>query len=387
MKKRYFLLALTLVITFIAGYFSGVVFPANNHNLNEKSSLSHIKKNGKAKKSENNPILKAMPEIKSTQPKVVIGYVQDFRNPDIVDYSKLTYVNYSFAHPTKDGGLLLNGQMSWDHLRAVVQKAHQQGTKVMLAVGGWYNIQGGESYNYFKPAITDPISRSKLVTELVNIAGQENLDGIDIDFEHPRTQADAQNLTAFTKELSEKLHDNKKELSVAVQAKINADTLTEANYVVYEPAMFQYVDHVNIMAYDGQWDGKFNAANLSPYPFAEKIVNYWTDLFKANNLPLEKLILGVPCYAQPENANDKQVSYAEIIKNNPANADKDMVNMNGKTYYYNGETTIQRKTKLALDHGFGGMMLWEEGLDAVGQQSLTAAVSSALNHSVEVSQK
>jgi chitinase len=386
MKKRCFLLAFMLVITFTVGYFTGVFFPVRNTVQKEKPFLSSAKSIKMVQKSAKKPIPKHLPE-KNKQPKVVVGYIQDFRNPDMVDYEKLTYLNFSFAHPTKDGGLLLNGQPAWDNLRSMVIKAHQQGTKIMLAVGGWYHIQGGESYNYFKPSITDPGSRSKLVAELVNVADKEKLDGIDIDFEHPRSQADAQNLMIFIKELSERLHHNGKELSMAVQSKINGDTLTEAKYVVYEAPMFQYVDHVNIMAYDGQWDGKYNAANLSPYPFAEKIVNYWSDLFKANNLSLEKLVLGVPCYAQPENANDKQVSYAEIVKNNPTNADKDIVNLNGKTYYYNGTATIERKTKLALEHGFGGMMLWEEGLDAVSPYSLTAAISNTLNKSVEVSQK
>lgn len=387
MKKRCFLLALMLAITFVGGYFTGVFFPVHNTGQQEKSSLSHLPNIKKAQNSKKKPLLKQMPDLEYEKPKVVVGYIQDFRNPNNVDYSQLTYINFSFAHPTKDGGLLLNGQTAWDNLRTMVIKAHQQGTKIMLAVGGWYNIQGGVSYNYFKPAISNPASRSKLVTELINIADQEKLDGVDIDFEHPRSQADAQNLTAFTKELSEKLHSIHKELSMAVQAKINGDTLTESNYVIYEPSMFQYVDHVNIMAYDGQWDGTFNAANLSPYPFTEKIVNYWADLFKTNNLPLDKLVLGVPCYAQPENANDKQVSYGEIIHNNPANADKDIVSMNGKTYYYNGEATIQRKTELALDHGFGGMMLWEEGLDSTGPHSLTSAISSTLNNSAEISRK
>src|SRR5213079_2308801 len=126
---------------------------------------------------------------------------------------------------------------------------------------------------------------SKLVSELESMADREQLDGIDIDFEHPHSQEDALNLTAFTKELSERLHIKHKELSIAVNAKINSNTGSESNYVVYDPSMFQYVDHVNIMAYDGQWDGAYNAANLSPYPFAEKIVNYWATLFEKHNLP------------------------------------------------------------------------------------------------------
>ncbi len=376
MKTRYLLLALVLAITFTGG----VLFTTPNTSKNQ-STAPNERKIVKLPDSEKTPGLKAIPKLKASQEKVLIGYVQDFRNPDVVDFSKLTYVNFSFAHPTKDGGLLLNGKMAIDNLRATVKKAHQHNTKIMLAVGGWYNIQGGESYKYFKAAITDPLSRSKLVSELESMADREQLDGIDIDFEHPHSQEDALNLTAFTKELSERLHIKHKELSIAVNAKINSNTGTESNYVVYDPSMFQYVDHVNIMAYDGQWDGAYNAANLSPYPFAEKIVNYWATLFEKHNLPKEKLVLGVPSYAQPENPAIKQMSYAAIIKDNPVNAEHDSVSLNGTTYYYNGEPTIERKTKLALDNDFGGMMLWEAGLDASGSHSITETLSTVLKSS------
>ena len=40
----------------------------------------------------------------------------------------------------------------------MVSKAHKQDTKVMLAVGGWFHIRGGKSYDYFKEAISDPTS-------------------------------------------------------------------------------------------------------------------------------------------------------------------------------------------------------------------------------------
>ncbi len=81
--------------------------------------------------------------------------------------------------------------------------------------------------------------------------------------------------------------------------------------------MFQYVDHVNIMAYDGQWDDGYDAANLSPYPYTENIVNYWTSLFDTHQISKGKLVLGVPFYAQPEDPNSKQISYKTIIENNP----------------------------------------------------------------------
>jgi chitinase len=370
MKKRYFLLAITSLLIFTGGFYLGVLYSQNN---------IQQQKVGKVPLSFKEPKEKKKPDIEQGKANVLVGYVQDFREPTTIDYSKLTHVIFSFAHPGKDGSLLMNGEPALTNLRTIVQKAHQQNTKAILAVGGWYHINGGESYDYFKAAITNSTSRTKLINELTGIVERENLDGIDIDFEHPRSKEDAENLLVFTKILSEKLHAKDKELSVAVYSKIHSVTGTEVNSVVYDPTMFQYVDHVNIMAYDGQWDGEYNAANLSPYPFTENIVNYWSDLFDKNKISRDKLVLGVPFYAQPEDPSINQVSYAAIVDNNPDNAKRDTVKLNNTTYHYNGVTTIQKKTKLALDNGFGGMMLWELGQDAEGSKSLTNIIFEMLD--------
>ncbi|RFB19335.1 chitinase [Bacillus sp. HNG] len=304
--------------------------------------------------------------------------MQDFRDPNQIDYSKLTHIIFSFVHPTKDGQILFTGEHAVDNLRNMVTNAHKHHTKAMLAVGGWFHMNGGESYDYFSAALSNTNSQTKLVNALIGVVERENLDGIDIDFEHPRTDADAKNLHQFIKILGDKLHANNKELSIAVHSKIHGQTLTELGYVKYEPTMFQYVDHVNIMAYDGQWDGGYHAENLSPYPFTESIVNYWSTLFDSHKLPKSKLVLGVPFYGQPADSSIKPVSYDAIIENNPENAVKDTVNMNGTTYYYNGQTMMTRKTELSLNHGFGGMMIWELGLDAKGGNSLTNSLYESI---------
>jgi chitinase len=372
MNKRNFLLIMVMLLTFTGGFFAGISYDS----MNQKVRLSTENLTTSDKKPEQ----KAAPDIKHTseQSKVLIGYVQDFRNPNEVDYEKLTHVIFSFAHPTSDGRLLMNGDGALQNLRTMVKKADPHHTKVILAIGGWFHINGGESYSYFKAAISNPTSRTKLVNELVSMADREKLDGIDIDFEHPRTKEDAKNLTLFTQALYNKLHPKKKELSIAVNAKVHSVAGTVINNVIYEPAMFKYVDHVNIMAYDGQWDGEYNAANLSPYSYSSNIVNYWSTLFDTHKISKDKLVLGVPFYAQPEDPSIKQISYDTIIQLNPANASRDTIHYKGTTYHYNGTTTMEKKTSLALKHGFGGMMIWELGHDSKGSHSLTTTISTVL---------
>jgi chitinase len=374
MTKRNILVSFIIAVFFSAtGFLSGVFYSAQ---LNK--TMTSIRYHEEIAHSENIIQPKQMPNIQSSKSKVLIGYVQDFRDPATINLSELTHIIFSFAHPTKDGRLLLGGETALNNLKTLVKDAHNQDKKAMLAIGGWFHLHGGESYDYFKAAIQNEQSRIKLIHEIISLVERENLDGIDIDFEHPRSQEDASYLAEFTKELSRQLKSKEKQLSIAVNAKVHSVAGTEITSVVYEPDMFKYVDYVNIMAYDGQWDGGYNAANLSPYSYTENIVTYWTKLFKDHHISTEKLVLGVPFYAQPEDPAAKQISYATIIKHDSTRSTDDKITMNGTTYHFNGLQTMERKTKLALNHGFGGMMLWEAGHDAKGLYSLTASISDTL---------
>ena len=199
---------MVLITTFTGGFLSGVFY-------SDRTSQTAIEmtNSGKAPQSFKNPERKPDLEIKPQASKVLIGYVQDYRNPDDIEYKNLTHIIFSFAHPTADGSLLLNGDQALNNLRAIVSKARQHDTKVMLAIGGWFHLNGGESYEYFKAAISNPDSRKKLVNELVSLTEREKLDGIDIDFEHPRSKDDAQFLNEFSRELSDLLDPKGKELS------------------------------------------------------------------------------------------------------------------------------------------------------------------------------
>lgn len=362
-----------ILFIFTVGFFSGNFY----QKISDKQSNTP-KLVTKAPESTKKPKEKEIPEIQEEKQKVLIGYVQDFRDPSAIDYKELTHVIFSFAHPTKDGGILMNGETAKINLKTMVKKAHEHQTKVLLAVGGWYHIEGGESYDYFKAAISNNTSRTKLVDELIHLTKAENLDGIDIDYEHPRSNEDAKNLSIFIKALDEKLSKLDKELTIAVYSKIHSVTGTEIQSVVYDSNMFKHVDYVNIMAYDGQWDGEYNAANLSPYRFAENIVIYWSTLFNNLNIPKDKLVLGVPFYAQPENVSINQMSFGAIAEANPENAQRDSVKLNGTTYHYNGIQTMLKKTNLAVGNGFGGIMIWELGHDASGDLSLTSTISNEL---------
>jgi chitinase len=124
------------------------------------------------------------------------------------------------------------------------------------------------------------------------------------------------------------------------------------------PEVFEIVDFMNIMAYDG--DGQ----NHSPYEYALQALDYW----EGRGLPKEKMVLGVPFYGRPSEA-----TYRELVANDPQAAQSDSSSYLGGMVYYNGIPTIQAKTNLALQRG-SGIMIWELSQDTTDDTSLLNAI-------------
>ena len=75
--------------------------------------------------------------------KVLIGYVQDFRDPQTIDYAELTHIIFSFAHPTKDGHLLLNGESALNNFRTTVSNAE-------IRIKNYFSCRWMVSYQWWR---------------------------------------------------------------------------------------------------------------------------------------------------------------------------------------------------------------------------------------------
>ncbi|MDX8399209.1 MAG: glycosyl hydrolase family 18 protein, partial [Gallionellaceae bacterium] len=144
------------------------------------------------------------------------------------------------------------------------------------------------------------------------------LDGIDLDWEFPtmggcmddcsfgeqkHSPNDTENYAALLKVLRSTLGDDK-EISVAgPPAEANKTTAMISFFPI--KAMAEYIDYVNVMAYDyhGAWDVTTN--NLAPLyqdpndpsDFAKELnVNTAIDVYVKLGMPPEKIVLGVPFY-------------------------------------------------------------------------------------------
>ncbi|MDT7787662.1 MAG: chitinase [Pseudonocardiales bacterium] len=270
-----------------------------------------------------------------------VGYMPSWSgSAGSIQYSKLTHINYAFVLPNGNG--TLQGIPDTGKLQQIVSLGHQNGVKVSLAVGGWND--GNDSA--FEQLAGNSGARTTFVNSLVNVVNQYSLDGIDIDWEYPDPGTSGNNYTALMQQLSTALHQRGKLLTAAVVSEGGT-----ANGV--QPAVFNAVDWLNIMAYDG-------GSPHANYDWSINSVNFW----KGRGLPASKAVLGVPFYSRPT-----YIAYKDLVAQDPANANRDCYNGN----CYNGIPTIKRKTSWALSNA-GGIMNWELSQDTTGSTSLLNAI-------------
>jgi GH18 family chitinase len=244
--------------------------------------------------------------------------------------SKLNYIDFAFASEQPDGSIVLAPPTK--PLADLVKQGHAAGARVLLSVGGWNN---GDA-SAFTTLSASPTTRATFAAAVASLIDQFQLDGIDIDWEFPRAEVIA-SYTALMQELSASLKPKGKLLTIAAAPSsygsegITADAL-------------QYIDLVNIMAYDGG-----NGAGHSPFALAQNSLQFWL----GKGLPASKAILGVPFYSQPSHT-----AYSSLVKADPAAANLDQ----DGDQFYNGIPTIKAKTSLAMTTG-GGIMAWDLSQD------------------------
>lgn len=286
----------------------------------------------------------------------IVGYysmrsaMSDFKK---FPFKRVTHVNLFFLNPDTLG----NYNQDLKLLEPFVRKAHKKGLKVLLSIGG-----GGE-HPYYHRLLQDD-KRGMIVQKLVDMVVENNLDGIDNDLEHSDID---ENYEDFVVELRSALNAHNKLLTAAV--------VVTSKPLFSDKALAQY-DFVNIMSYDhtGPWRPDKPGQHAS-YQDAINDIEYFG---VTRGIPAKEMMLGVPFYGYgfgPEHtSNAIGMNYRQIVETYPGSEGLDELPIeDGKIMYYNGISTIKKKTELARQRA-GGIMIWQLGGDARGSKSLLKAI-------------
>jgi spore germination protein YaaH len=184
-----------------------------------------------------------------------------------------------------------------------VSYCHQQGIEVWAMVDNFdyadFNRTDDTTY-----ILTHTSVRQNLVNQIVSMAIQYNLDGVNIDFEYLDSSAVGDGYIQFIRELSLKCANNGIVLSV--------DVLHPASYnAVYNLSeLADFADYVVMMEYDEHYSGSEEAGSVASIDWVTEGVT--TTL---NAVPASQLILGMPLYTRVwvktpnSDASDTEVVY------------------------------------------------------------------------------
>lgn len=289
----------------------------------------------------------------STGP-AIVGFLPDYRAAavDQIPFEYLTDIIYFSIAPQWNGELDLS-HLDKSALRDVVRKARRKDVAPYIGVGGW-NRSGA-----FSAMASNSAARYRFSRDLVEFCRKYRLRGADIDWEHPRSSRDVQNYNQLISDLSSRFRDKNLSLTLSVPGRGKQ----------VNDATFPLVDRVHVMAYD-------HAGPHSTYEHAIDDLRFWM----GEGAHKSKLLLGVPFYGR--NAGREPVGFGALIQREAAGPGADLI----AGYHCNNLDTIRRKTRLAVEGGFGGVMIWELSQDAPGEQSLLRAIHETATKAPKKSQ-
>jgi len=342
----------------------------------------------------------------------LIGYVAGWEKMATVDARKLTAINYAFAHVV-DGAIVLDQPGASGFLPGLrALKSRNPQLKLLVSVGGW----GADG---FSDAALTQESRTKFAQSAADLVVQQQIDGIDLDWEYPglagpgivHRDADRGNFTLLLQALRHRFNVLASEQQRrATDPYLISAALADSEFVAHIELdrIHEYLDWIDLMTYDfhnsltrttGHHSGLSTSATAAG---GERSVERAVGQFLAAGVPAKKLIVGVPFYGrafadvQPENHGLDQ-PYGQYDNDYPwPKLIAEFIGRNGYVRYWDDKAKVpylwnaQTRTFVSYDdpqslalkaayvksHQLGGMMYWEQSQDPDGQ--LLGALADAL---------
>ncbi|KAF9586704.1 hypothetical protein BGW38_008627 [Lunasporangiospora selenospora] len=350
------------------------------------------------------------------------------RNHNVFDLpvQHLTHILYAFANLDADGRVFLGDPWadtdkhyeddSWNESgtnlygnfkRLAILKRQHRHLKVSLSIGGWT-----WSTNFAEVA-SEPSKRANFVRTSIELMNDLGLDGLDIDWEYPKSHDDASNYVTLLRELRHGLDNYQQEKGDPIPYLLTGAMPTgETQYsLLHLSEMNRYMDKFYLMAYDlaGSWSSV--SGHQSNLHGGDTNVNKAVQHFLAQGIPSHKIVVGMPIYGRAfQNTNGIGHPFQGIGKGTWEEGvyDYKQLPLEGAVEYYDGETVssysydpskrelitydtpfvIGQKANYIAERRLGGAMFWESSSDhpVENDRSLIGTVTKTLQHHAPMDQ-
>lgn len=264
-----------------------------------------LKGRGAVRESISLPPVPALSNAAQQPEGMVVGYYPGYARsqgflPADLSAELLTHIHYAFADIDEAGRVALSDPETdlpnLAGLRAL--REEHPGLKILLSVGGWERSGG------FSSSAASEEGRKKFAQSAVELMAEQDLDGIDLDWEFP-TIGDRENyallMEAVWAELDRRGEETGRRYLLSAAVPPGRDLLR-----AFQPsAMADAADYLFLMGYDlhGPWDSVtgFNAPLDFPGPGEDSpqrtdSVREGVEAWIEAGVPPEKLVLGMPLY-------------------------------------------------------------------------------------------
>lgn len=261
-----------------------------------------------------------------------------------------------------------SGEISSKFSQDYYNKAKANGYEI------WPIITNGIDSTNYMPGDTSAMlnseqSRENFIKNLLKIAKNNKLDGINIDFESMKEE-DRLVYTQFIRELAPILRNEGIKVSV------------DMYFVSYidRKGIGAASDYVILMGYDQRGNWSSEAGSISEISWVENNIDA---LINSSNIPAEKIILGVPFYSRlwtQKSGNSKPTTKVysmqdcqDFLKTNNLTATLDEKSGQNYAEYTKGSVTyklwledtesLRKRVDLVNKYNLSGISGWQKGLE------------------------